>query len=104
MARLSWWIGCLGVFLASTAVLAQDKKLDPLIVSYSSFTGNRAPLWIAKETGLYEKYGLDVKLVSIAAGSVSLTSRRIPPPALSARWRAARPWSRFPLTAFSPTN
>ena len=55
-------------------VAAQEKKLEPLIVSYSSFTGNRAPLWIAKETGLYEKYGLEVKLVSIAAGSVSLTA------------------------------
>jgi NitT/TauT family transport system substrate-binding protein len=53
---------------------AQEKKLEPLIVSYSSFTGNRAPLWIAKDLGLYEKYGLDVKLVSIAAGSVSLTA------------------------------
>ena len=55
-------------------VAAQERKLEPLIVSYSSITGNRAPLWIAKETGLYEKYGLDVKLVSIAAGSVSLTA------------------------------
>src|SRR6476620_12600707 len=53
---------------------AQEKKLELLVVSYSSFTGNRAPLWIAKESGLYEKYGLDVKLVSIAAGSVSLTA------------------------------
>ncbi len=53
---------------------AQDKKLEPLIVSYSSFTGNRAPFWIAKELGLYEKYGLEVKLVSIAAGSVSLAA------------------------------
>jgi len=53
---------------------AQEKKLELLIVSYSSLTGNRAPLWIAKESGLYEKYGLDVKLVSIAAGSVSLTA------------------------------
>jgi NitT/TauT family transport system substrate-binding protein len=53
---------------------AQEKKLEPLIVSYSSLTGNRAPFWIAKELGLYEKYGLDVKLVSIAAGSVSLTA------------------------------
>src|SRR5688572_25070535 len=52
----------------------QEKKLESLIVSYSSFTGNRAPYWIAKELGLYEKYGLDVKLVNIAAGSVSLTA------------------------------
>ena len=53
---------------------AQEKKLETLLVSYSSFTGNRAPYWIAKELGLYEKYGLDVKLVNIAAGSVSLTA------------------------------
>src|SRR5262245_27300803 len=53
---------------------AQEKKLDSLIVAYSSITGNRAPFWIAKELGLYEKYGLDVKLVNIAAGSVSLTA------------------------------
>jgi NitT/TauT family transport system substrate-binding protein len=62
------------VLLLSNASNAQDRKLEPLIVSYSSFTGNRAPLWIAKDLGLYEKYGLDVKLVNIAAGSVSLTA------------------------------
>jgi NitT/TauT family transport system substrate-binding protein len=63
LTLLSWGLGN-----------AQEKKLEPLIVSYSSFTGNRAPFWIAKELGLYEKYGLDVKLISIAAGSVSLTA------------------------------
>jgi NitT/TauT family transport system substrate-binding protein len=63
LTLLSWGLGN-----------AQEMKLEPLIVSYSSFTGNRAPFWIAKELGLYEKYGLDVKLVSIAAGSVSLTA------------------------------
>jgi len=62
LTLLSWGLGN-----------AQEKKLEPLIVSYSSFTGNRAPFWIAKELGLYEKYGLDVKLVSIAAGVVSET-------------------------------
>ena len=61
-------------FLLLGSGAAQEKKLEPLVVSYSSFTGNRAPFWIAKELGLYEKYGLDVKLVSIAAGSVSLTA------------------------------
>src|SRR5438093_7237107 len=61
-------------FLSWGSGTAQEKKLEPLVASYSSFTGNRAPLWIAKEAGLYEKYGLDVKLVSIAAGSVSLTA------------------------------
>ena len=67
-------IACLLALSLCRSAAAQEKKLDPLIVSYSSFTGNRAPLWIAKDVGLYEKYGLDVKLVSIAAGSVSLTA------------------------------
>jgi len=67
-------IACILALLACSFARAAEKNLDSLIVSYSSFTGNRAPFWIAKELGLYEKYGLDVKLVSIAAGSVSLTA------------------------------
>src|SRR5689334_13972339 len=63
----------LALFCVATCY-AQETKPESLIVSYSSLTGNRAPLWIAKESGLYEKHGLDVKLVSIAAGSVSLTA------------------------------
>jgi NitT/TauT family transport system substrate-binding protein len=50
----------------------QEKKLEPVILSYSSVTGNRAPLWIAKEMGLYEKYGLNVKLVYIPSSAVSI--------------------------------
>lgn len=53
---------------------AQERKLEPLVVAYSSITGNRAPLWIAKDLGLFEKYNLDVKLVNIAAGNISLTA------------------------------
>lgn len=70
-----WRVTSLFVTLLLTATgNAQERKLEPLIVSYSSVTGNRAPLWLAKDLGLYEKYGLDVQLVSIAAGSVSLTA------------------------------
>lgn len=65
---------CLITWSAAALCRAQERKLETLIVSYSSTTGNRAPFWIAKEQGLYEKYGLDVKLVNIAAGSVSLTA------------------------------
>ena len=74
MLRRILSIACIVALAPWSRAAAQEKKLEPLIVSYSSFTGNRAPLWIAKELGLYEKYGLDVKLVSIAAGSVSLTA------------------------------
>ncbi len=51
-----------------------SKQLQPLNVSYASVTGSRAPLWIAKDAGLFEKYGLDVRLVVIAAGNTAISA------------------------------
>jgi NitT/TauT family transport system substrate-binding protein len=53
---------------------AQDKKLDSFTISYASVSGTRAPLWIAKDLGLFEKYGLDGNLVYIASGVTSVNA------------------------------
>lgn len=37
------WLGCVAAVLAFSSAPAQERKLEPLIVSYSSLTGNRAP-------------------------------------------------------------
>ncbi len=50
----------------------RSKPLDLLNVSYASVTGSRIPLWIAKDAGLFEKYGLNVNLVVIAAGNMAI--------------------------------
>ncbi len=55
-------------------VSAQDKKLDLMTISYASVSGTRAPLWIAKELNLYEKYGLDGNLVYISSGITSVNA------------------------------
>lgn len=60
--------------LVVTAPSAQEKKLEALNIAYTSATPTRAPLWIAKETGLFEKYGLDAKLIYIRAGSPSISA------------------------------
>jgi NitT/TauT family transport system substrate-binding protein len=52
----------------------QDKKLELMTISYASVSGTRAPLWIAKELNLYEKYGLDGNLVYIASGVTSVNA------------------------------
>jgi len=54
--------------------LAQEGKLERVVVSYAGMSGLRGPLWIAKETGLFEKYGLDVRLVQITAGTTSINA------------------------------
>src|SRR5919109_1826276 len=53
---------------------AQEKKLDPFTISYASVSGTRAPLWIARDLGLFEKYGLDVNLIYIASGVTSVNA------------------------------
>ena len=38
------------------------QQLETLNASYASVTGSRIPLWIAKDAGLFEKYGLNVNV------------------------------------------
>jgi NitT/TauT family transport system substrate-binding protein len=51
---------------------AASQPLETLNASYASVTGSRIPLWIAKDAGLFEKYGLHVNLVVIAAGNAAI--------------------------------
>lgn len=60
--------------LGTTILHAQEKKLDSFTISYASVSGTRAPLWIAKDLDLFEKYGLDGNLVYIASGVTSVNA------------------------------
>ena len=51
---------------------AQSKPLIKVTAGYGSPDGAIAPLWFAKETNLFEKRGLDVLLVGMGTGAVSL--------------------------------
>jgi NitT/TauT family transport system substrate-binding protein len=57
---------------APTALAGQAKPLIKVMAGYGSADGAVAPLWFAKETKLFEKRGLDVVLVGMGTGSVSL--------------------------------
>jgi ABC-type nitrate/sulfonate/bicarbonate transport system substrate-binding protein len=59
---------------AGRSIMAQENKLERLVVSYAGITGGRAPLWIAKELKLFEKHGLDARLVHITAGTTSINA------------------------------
>ncbi|MBI4317185.1 MAG: ABC transporter substrate-binding protein [Chloroflexi bacterium] len=43
-----------------------EAKAVKIRLAYSALTGGQLPPWVAKEKGLFEKYGLDVELVYIA--------------------------------------
>jgi NitT/TauT family transport system substrate-binding protein len=63
--------GCFAVH-ATPALAAQSKTLTKVAAGYGSADGAIAPLWFAKETKLFEKRGLDVLLIGMGTGSVSL--------------------------------
>jgi NitT/TauT family transport system substrate-binding protein len=68
-------VGIIAVVLAVHApsmLAAQTKPLIKVVAGYGSTDGAIAPLWFAKETKLFEKRGLDVRLVGMGTGSVSL--------------------------------
>jgi len=55
--------GLLASILLATSALAHTPALQKITVSYAARTGTTWPLYIAKEGGYYQKYGLDVSLV-----------------------------------------
>ena len=73
--RSMFFAGLITVFLcfhAPTASAAEAKPLIKVVAGYGSADGAVAPLWFAKETKLFEKRNLDVLLVGMGTGSVSL--------------------------------
>ncbi len=50
----------------------EPAKLEKVKVLYAGPSAGFAPVWIAKDTGLFEKYGLDVELENITGGTAVL--------------------------------
>ena len=71
-----WWISPLVLafflFAVTSARGGESAGSRRLVVAYPAVTGSFAPLFIARELGLYGKHGLDVELV-LAAGSGKVT-------------------------------
>jgi ABC-type nitrate/sulfonate/bicarbonate transport system substrate-binding protein len=53
-------------------ITAGEKKLESINVSFSSLSPTRLHLWMARDLGIFEKHGLDIKLVYISGGPTSL--------------------------------
>jgi len=75
--------GCIGLLItaiiagffdahAPAALAGEAKPPIKVVAGYGSADGAVAPLWFAKETKLFEKRNLDVLLVGMGTGSVSL--------------------------------
>jgi NitT/TauT family transport system substrate-binding protein len=59
-------------FLACGVRLGSAAALDSIVIAYPTTSSQFTPLWFARDVGLYERNGLDAKLVFIQGGSVLL--------------------------------
>jgi ABC-type nitrate/sulfonate/bicarbonate transport system substrate-binding protein len=67
-ALLAIGLGLAGLFWTSVSP-AQMIKLN---VCYSAISGDALPAWLAKDTGIFEKNGLDVQLVFFTGGTTAV--------------------------------
>jgi ABC-type nitrate/sulfonate/bicarbonate transport system substrate-binding protein len=65
-------IGGILSFLAALPWSTPTAALESIVIAYPTTSSQFTPLWFARDVGLYEKYGLDAKLVYIQGGSVLL--------------------------------
>jgi NitT/TauT family transport system substrate-binding protein len=71
MIRL--FVTLLALLATSANICAQD-RLQRVNFSYPSLTKTRVALWIGKDNGIFEKYGLDVNLVVIRSGNTAVSA------------------------------
>ena len=62
------------VLLVAAANTYAQERLQRVNFSYPSLTKTRVALWIGKDNGIFEKYGLDVNLVVIRSGNTAVSA------------------------------
>jgi NitT/TauT family transport system substrate-binding protein len=61
-------VSLVAFFCAVTNVTTFAAEPNKLLIAHGAISNNVAPLWIAKEQGIFKKYNLDVDFVFIIAG------------------------------------
>lgn len=64
----------LAAVCAMALATAASAQLKPIKVTYSAMSAASLVTWVAKDTGIFQKHGLDVGLVYIAGGSLAMAT------------------------------
>src|SRR5215471_13831463 len=65
---------CVTLLLGSLSVPSISLTQDKVLISYGGFNETVGPMWVAVDKGLFKKYGLDVNMLQVRNGQVSLTA------------------------------
>jgi NitT/TauT family transport system substrate-binding protein len=56
------------------AAISLPQAQDRVLISYGGFNETVGPMWVAVDKGIFKKYGLDVSMLQVRNGQVSLTA------------------------------
>ena len=62
---------CAALFFAVQSPAAQEKRLERFFLSNSTLAESRAPIYIAQDLKLFEKFGLDAQIVNIRGSAIN---------------------------------
>jgi len=60
--------------LVNLAMLSAPRAQERLLISYGGHNETVGPMWVGVEKGLFKKYGLDVSMLQVRSGQVSLSA------------------------------
>jgi NitT/TauT family transport system substrate-binding protein len=60
--------------LVHLAPTSAPQAQERILISYGGFNETVGPMWVAVEKGLFKKYGLDVSMLQVRSGPVSLSA------------------------------
>jgi ABC-type nitrate/sulfonate/bicarbonate transport system substrate-binding protein len=59
---------------AASGTAAQAQSPSPILVAYAGQNETVGPMWVGIEKGTFKKYGLDVRLVQLRTGALSMST------------------------------
>ena len=68
---MRYWFCLAFLFLGLATADGQERKLERFILSNSTLSESRAPLYIAQDLKLFEKFGLDAQIVNIRGSAIN---------------------------------
>src|ERR1041384_8065347 len=66
--------GLVIVLIAFMAVIGSAQSSAPILVAYAGQNETVGPMWVGIEKGTFKKYGLDVRLVQMRTGALSMAT------------------------------
>ena len=60
--------------LVNLAIFSTPQAQEKILMSYGGHNETVGPMWVAADRGLFKKYGLDVNMLQLRNGQVSLTA------------------------------